>query len=97
MTRFILNPSATFRQTTFQGVDVGLWTVGPETLVLAANTNYEPRNVALEDLGLQVLHATVTQILESGSRVTGERDGSGYKGAGFWVESVGSGGFIVSK
>jgi hypothetical protein len=30
MTRFILNPSATFRQTTIQGVDVGLWEINPQ-------------------------------------------------------------------
>ncbi|KAF8626683.1 hypothetical protein AX15_004767 [Amanita polypyramis BW_CC] len=97
MTRFILNPSATFRWTSFQGVDIGLWTVDSETLVLAANTVYGPRSVTLEDLGLRVPHAAVAQVLDSGLRVTVEHDANDYRDAEFSFESVGSGGFIVSK
>ncbi|PFH50013.1 hypothetical protein AMATHDRAFT_62037 [Amanita thiersii Skay4041] len=88
MTRFILNASASFRQVTVSRVDVGLWTVGSETLVLASNMNDEAQSVTLADLGLPSSGATTQQIMDSGSQVMA--------GSGFTFESVGSGAFIVS-
>jgi hypothetical protein len=87
MSRFILSPSASFRQITVNGVDCGLWTVNSQTLVLAANTNYANETVTLASLGLPTGLA-ITQVLDTGSSSTPSQDG-------FTFTSVGSGGFIV--
>ncbi|KAF8637158.1 hypothetical protein AX17_003062 [Amanita inopinata Kibby_2008] len=89
MTRFILNASTSFRQITFNGVDIGIWTVGTETLVLASNMNYEPRTVTLANLKLPSSGVQVAQILNSDSEVVGKRNA-------FLFQSVGSGAFVVS-
>lgn len=84
MTPFILNPSATFRQTlTSDLVDIGLWTVGSQTLVLLTNTKYQATTVELGSLGLK---GSVTQVLDSGAELIE---------GGISLTSVGSGGFIV--
>ena len=87
MSRFILSPSASFRQIAVNGVDCGLWTVDSQTLVLAANTNYANEIVTLACLGLPT-GLTITQVLDTGSSLTPAQDG-------FTFTSVGSGGFIV--
>ncbi|KAF8628579.1 hypothetical protein AX17_005975 [Amanita inopinata Kibby_2008] len=87
MTPFILDASATFRQSTVNGVDCGLWTVGTQTLVLATNMNYVTETVTLANLGLGTF-GTITQVLNTGSSVTAARDG-------FTFNAVGSGGFIL--
>ncbi|PFH50385.1 hypothetical protein AMATHDRAFT_40917 [Amanita thiersii Skay4041] len=89
MTRFILNASATFRHAVVDRVDVGMWTVGSETLVLGTNMNYEARIVTLANLGLPTSGVSLTQILNSDSSLTGINNG-------FFFESVGSGSFIVT-
>lgn len=89
MTPFILSPAATFRQTTINLVDVGLWTVGGQTLVLATNTNYFTASVSLKDLGLPSLQPLANQVLDTGAKLDSLR-------GEITLESVGTGGFIVS-
>ncbi|KAG5645133.1 hypothetical protein DXG03_006850 [Asterophora parasitica] len=85
---YILNPSASFRQLNINRVDVGLWTVGAETLVLATNLNYATTTIRLSDLGLK--SSGIKQVLNSGALVTTDK-------TGFTFESVGSGAFVVTK
>jgi len=87
MTPFILNPTATFRQhTSSTRIDVGLWTVGTETLVVATNLNYAAASITLAELGLPHSGVTVRQIFDSSANFASDA---------FQFESVGSGAFIV--
>ena len=89
MTRFILNPSATFRQVTIQGVDVGLWEINPtEVLVLATNTNYSPVSIPITYFGLSFNGINLEQVLDTGIEIDSDR-------ANIIFESVGSGAFII--
>jgi hypothetical protein len=88
MTPFILSPSATFRQVTINLVDVGLWTVGAQTLVLASNMNYFTVSLSLSELGLPSPQVAATQVLNSGAQLDPSRQHLVFG-------SVGSGGFIV--
>jgi hypothetical protein len=90
MTPFIFHPSASFRQFTINQVDIGLWTVGAETLVLATNMNYFSVSVSLRDLGL-ANGMLVTQVLNSGTAI----DLSTHSHLLF--DSAGSGAFIVKN
>ena len=90
MTPFIFNHSATFRPITINRVDIGLWIVGAETLVLATNMNYFSVSVSLRDLGL-VDGMSITQVLDSGAAI----DLLTYSDLLF--DSVGSGAFIVKN
>ena len=91
MTRFILNPSATFRQTTIQGVDVGLWEINPtEVLVLATNTNYSPVSIPITYFGLSFngISLDSEQVLDTGIEIDSDW-------ANILFESMGSGAFII--
>ena len=91
MTRFILNPSATFRQTIIQGVDVGLWEINPtEVLVLATNTNYSPVSIPITYFGLSFngISFKLEQVLNTGIEIDSNR-------ANILFESVGSGAFTM--
>lgn len=93
LTPFIASPVATFHQIlTNDLVDVGMWTVGPETLVLATNTKYNETTIHLPDLESKLFGGrfSVTQVFDSGAKVTSD-------GKGITFESVGSGGFVVKK
>ncbi|KAF8994884.1 hypothetical protein BDQ17DRAFT_1366275 [Cyathus striatus] len=90
MKPFILNPSATFKQITTGGVDFGLWTVGSDTLVLGSNINYVSAIIKLQDIGFPATISKVTQFFNSGSQVDPAKFHLSF-------ESVGSGGFIVTK
>jgi len=90
MTPFILNPSATFRQITINRVDIGIWIVGAETLVLVTNMNYFSVSVSLHDLGL-ANGKLVAQVLDSGAAI----DLSTHTRLLF--DSVGSGAFLVKN
>jgi len=82
---FLFNPNATFSQLLFNRIDVGLWTVDSQTLLLATNLNY---NVATLDLGtVPASGKSVQQVFNSGSAVNG---------TGITFQSVGSGAFILS-
>ncbi|KAF5329520.1 hypothetical protein D9619_009061 [Psilocybe cf. subviscida] len=87
LTPFILSSEATFRQVTVNRVDVGLWTVGARTLVLAANMNYATTNVDLASLGLHAT-AAIEQVFKSGTSSAPARDHLVFG-------AVGSGAFIV--
>jgi hypothetical protein len=93
MTRFILNPSATFRQFIIQGVDVGLWEINPtEVLVLATNTNYSPVSIPITFFGLTSSGISgvdsVEQVLDTGAKIDSDQ-------ANILFGSVGSGAFII--
>ncbi|KAJ7935133.1 hypothetical protein B0H13DRAFT_519476 [Mycena leptocephala] len=61
MNSFIMSPTATINQITFpNGIDVGLWTVGSQTLVLATNINYENLTLSMAQLHLS---GKVRQVL----------------------------------
>ncbi|KAJ7270039.1 hypothetical protein B0H12DRAFT_1094145 [Mycena haematopus] len=88
MKAFILSPTATIRQVTFpNGIDVGLWTVAGQTLVLATNINYENLSISLAQLHLS---GTVHQVFDSGASVSSDS-------RTLHFGSVGSGAFIVTK
>jgi hypothetical protein len=90
ITRFILNPFATFRQTTIQGVDIGIWEINTiETLVLATNTNYSPVSVLITYLGLPSSGISVEQILDTGTTIDSDC------AENILFESVGSGAFVI--
>jgi hypothetical protein len=92
MTRFILNPSANFRQTTIQGVDVGIWEIDStaEVLVLATNTNYSPVSIPITHFGLTSSGNlnSLEQVLDTGTEIDSDH-------ANILFESVGSGAFII--
>jgi len=85
MTPFIFSPRATFLNLTYNRIDVGFWTVGPKTLLLAANLNY---NVATLDLngipaGIKATHGI--QVFNGGATL---------KGREITFQSTGTGAFI---
>ncbi|KAG6889321.1 hypothetical protein C0992_005647 [Termitomyces sp. T32_za158] len=88
MTPYITNPNALFRQLTIGRVDVGLWSVDHETLVLASNMNDKNATLLFQDLGLEP--SNIVQLLDSGSTTIPDK-------SGLTFESVGSGAFIVTK
>ncbi|KAG6890138.1 hypothetical protein C0995_011431 [Termitomyces sp. Mi166 len=88
MAPYIASPNASFRQITLGRVDVGLWSVERETLVLASNMNYENATLLFKDLSLEP--SNIVQLLDSGSATSSDK-------SGIVFESVGSGAFIVTK
>ncbi|KAF9254056.1 hypothetical protein L218DRAFT_913551 [Marasmius fiardii PR-910] len=87
MTPFILDPTAKVCQlTTTTGIDVGLWTVGNKTLVLATNMEYQNATLDLTTLGLGNV-GTVSTVLNSGVSLRGKTTVE--------FSDVGSGGFVV--
>ena len=87
MTPFILNTYATFRQVTINRVDVGLWKVGSDLLVLATNMNYSPVSIKISDLDLPGLLQSITQVLDSGAQAHSTEEVS--------FASTGSGAFVL--
>jgi hypothetical protein len=88
MNSFIMSPTATINQITFpNGIDVGLWTVGSQTLVLATNINYENLTLSMAQLHLS---GKVRQVFDSGASVSSD-------GRTLHFGEVGSGGFVVTK
>ncbi|KAI0651086.1 hypothetical protein C8Q79DRAFT_1004406 [Trametes meyenii] len=86
MKEFILSPRATFQHVISDRVDVGFWTVGGRTLVLATNSNYSPARFDLsqvQGLGLKALLAR--QVLDSGAKLEGHV---------IELESTGTAGFV---
>ncbi|OSD00692.1 hypothetical protein PYCCODRAFT_1437014 [Trametes coccinea BRFM310] len=88
MKDFILNPSAKFEHASVNRVDVGLWTVGGRTLVLATNLNYAEAHFDLSSVGggLALKALIPRQVLDSGAKLSGHV---------ITLESVGTGGFIL--
>ncbi|KAF8178672.1 hypothetical protein K438DRAFT_1977899 [Mycena galopus ATCC 62051] len=88
MKAFILSPSAAIQQVAFpNGIDVGLWTVGDQTLVLATNMNYENMSISLAELHLS---GTVRQVFDSGASLSSD-------GRTLDFGSVGSGAWVVTQ
>ncbi|KAH9886700.1 hypothetical protein C8Q73DRAFT_714979 [Cubamyces lactineus] len=87
MKDFILNPQATFEHVVSDRVDVGLWTVGGRTLVLATNLNYATAHFDLRSVNGLALKALLSkQVLDSGAKLSGHV---------ITLDSVGTGGFIL--
>ncbi|TFK29193.1 hypothetical protein FA15DRAFT_664517 [Coprinopsis marcescibilis] len=90
LTPFILNSNASTRQMTVNRIDVGLWTVGNATLILATNMNYHDSVIDVEaDLGLDNVVKT-TQFFNSGAKQSGDLHILVF-------ESLGSGAFVVER
>ena len=69
MTPYILNPEATFSSFSLGSMDAGLWTVGSQTLMLAANLAYEGITV---DLGIATNGTHVgNQVFDGGANASG--------------------------
>ncbi len=64
----ILDPARTFTHRKLGDVDVGLWTLGKKTLVMATNMGYQTVNLSLSDIGSK---GKATQVLNSGATLTG--------------------------
>ncbi|KAJ7198589.1 hypothetical protein GGX14DRAFT_469929 [Mycena pura] len=91
MNAFILSPAASIRQITLpNGVDVGLWTVGSATLVVATNINNQAMSLSLAQLQLAGGPGTVKQVFNSGSSVSSD-------GRTLHFDKIGSGAFIVTQ
>jgi hypothetical protein len=85
MTPFILNTNSSFRQTTVGQVDIGLWTVNGQTLVLASNMASSPSTVTFSQLGIP--GTGVNQVLNSGAAAdtTGKQFTFDATGSGAWI------------
>ncbi|PCH43231.1 hypothetical protein WOLCODRAFT_138259 [Wolfiporia cocos MD-104 SS10] len=81
---YILSESATFQHVFTDQIDIGLWTVGSKTLVLATNLNYANETFDLASVeGLRT--GPVVQVLDSGATLTGSEIAFGSVGTGGWV------------
>jgi hypothetical protein len=100
LTPFIASPHAKFSHTTVRapgssslGVDIGMWTVNSQTLVLAANMDYAPATVSLSKLGLGAGVKVVREVL-GGAGATGAMGAMkvsfGSVASGAWVVEAGS-------
>ncbi|PIL25773.1 hypothetical protein GSI_11523 [Ganoderma sinense ZZ0214-1] len=89
MKAYILSPEARFARAVRDGVDVGMWTVGGETLVLATNTEYKAREFDLGTVPGVAERALLgtRQVFDAGARMKGART--------IELDSTGTGGFIV--
>ncbi|KAH8114960.1 hypothetical protein DFH11DRAFT_1877283 [Phellopilus nigrolimitatus] len=93
--QFIFNSSTSFSSLSQSGVDVGLWTLGGQTLVLATNLGNASASLSLALPGGSSSKATATQILDGG----GSLQLGGAAGAGgnatLNMDALGSAGFVV--
>ena len=92
MKDYILSPKATFRGFVSDRVDVGLWTVGTRTLVLATNLNYAQAKVDLSRI------PEVGRALAVKARLRAKQtldSGAWLEGHVVTLESVGTGGFVL--
>ncbi|KAJ7503011.1 hypothetical protein B0H11DRAFT_1987433 [Mycena galericulata] len=89
MKSFILSPAAQIRQITLGGIDVGIWTVGSQTLVLATNMDYQDASLSVAELHLTGGVGKVKQVFNSGASTSSD-------GTTLRFGSVGSGGFIFT-
>ncbi|GBE86870.1 hypothetical protein SCP_1001120 [Sparassis crispa] len=82
---YIANDRATFQHAFVDQIDVGLWTVGEQTLVLATNLNYAPATFDLMSMpGLKTVPAV--QVLNTGATLNG---------TDIVLDPVGTGAFIL--
>ncbi|KAM5540974.1 hypothetical protein V8D89_005285 [Ganoderma adspersum] len=85
---YILNPIAVFQHQVVDRVDVGMWTVGGKTLVLATNLNYASKSFDLSKVPVvgDQAKAGATQAYDSGAKISGTT---------IQLDSTGTGAFIV--
>ena len=88
MTTFILDPAVSFRHVdeTSKGIDVGIWTLGNDSLVVATNIKYQSQTLDLASLGLGNVKG-VSNVLDSGVSLSGTTVVT--------FSEVGSGAFVV--
>lgn len=87
MKAFILDPHASFTHAVAGRVDVGMWTVGERTLVLATNLNYVQAKFdvgSVKGVG-EKTRRDATQVLDSGATLDGETIVLESVGTGAWV------------
>lgn len=66
---YIMGDSASFQHIFFNQIDIGLWTVGSKTLVLATNLNYAEETFDLASIPGLVTTPAV-QVLNSGATLS---------------------------
>jgi len=92
MNPFILSPTAKFKQVTISRVDLGLWTVGSQTLVLGTNMNSVSTTIDLSQLGLPATGtgSGFTQVLDTGAVLDSARNKFLFNpvGTGAWIVNV---------
>lgn len=66
--KYKFNPAATRKQVTLSRVDIGLWTVDAETMVLATNMNNDTAQVNLQDIGINS-GGSISEVITSGGSV----------------------------
>ncbi|KAI0729759.1 hypothetical protein C8Q72DRAFT_912755 [Fomitopsis betulina] len=81
---YIASDQASFAHYFENQIDVGAWTVGDKTLVLATNLNYAEETFDLARLP-GVVGKPVTQVLDSGASVRGDTISFTSVGSGGWV------------
>ena len=84
---FLASSDVVFNGITSDGVDVGIWTLGPLVLVLATNMNYSPTSVTVK---VPSNVSKTIEILDSGGSLT-----LSSSGATISLDSVGTVGYIL--
>jgi hypothetical protein len=87
MTPFIFNPKAEFSNLTFNSIDIGFWTVGTQTLLLAANLNYNVAMLDLSSIPTGIQGTSAMQVFDGGAQVYGKK---------ITFQSIGTGVFLLS-
>ncbi|TDL27058.1 hypothetical protein BD410DRAFT_819170 [Rickenella mellea] len=85
--KFLFDPHSTFGPVNTNGVDIGIWKSGSQTLLLATNLNYAPTTVTIGD----VFAITSNEILNSGGSVQMDSNGQLH----ISLDSVGTVGFVL--
>ena len=85
MTPYILSPEATFSNLSSGSIDAGLWAVGEQTLILAANLGYEATTLDLSFItnGIHVGN----QVFDGGAKANGTE---------IFFQSTGTGAFFLN-
>ena len=85
---YILNPKALFQHEVVHRVDVGTWTVGQKSAVLATNLNYAAKSVDLAKVPLvgDQTKGAAKQVFDSGAKI---------EGTVIHLDGTGTGAFIV--
>jgi hypothetical protein len=84
---FLFSHTAVFAGRMVGGVDVGVWTVGAQALVLATNTAYASARLSLAALGLQNATYGGKAVLANGAKLANSVIN---------LDGVGTGIFVVS-
>ena len=81
---YIANDEVTFTHYFNNQIDVGMWTVGQKTLVLATNLNYADETLDLTSVS-GLAGKPARQVLDSGARISGDAISFTSVGTGGWI------------